>query len=148
MLGPLGETQVDVETDDGVVQIGAADVPDVVDDSFPIPSDLQVQISSQEGAVAGFSGVTELAFGDLVDFYESALPAAGYESELGRFVDGVVAVFDFSGPAGEGQVADLDRTWRRPQRPRDVHGALMDERSPARAGKRSMPSCVRISPMR
>lgn len=105
VLGPLGQTQVDVETDDGAVQIGAAAVPDVVDDAFPIPSDLQVQISSQEGDVAGFSGVSQLTFDDLVDFYETTLPAAGYEAELGRFVDGVVAVFDFSGRDGEGQVA-------------------------------------------
>ena len=105
VLGPLGDTQVDVETDDGGVQIGEASVPDTVDDSFPLPADLAVQIASEAGAVSGFSGVSQLSFGELVDFYETELPAADYRSTRSRFVDDVVAVFDFEGSAGTGQVA-------------------------------------------
>ena len=105
VLGPLGETQIDVETEDGGVQIGSASVPDAVDDAFPLPDDLVVQIASESGAVSGFSGVSQLSFAELVEFYEIALPAAGYESTRSRFVDDVVAVFDFEGPAGDGQVA-------------------------------------------
>jgi len=105
VLGPLGETEVEFETEDGVVQIGAADVPDVVPNDFPIPDGLEIQISSQTGATAGFSGVTELSFSDLVAFYDLELEAAGYVSTQTRLVDGVVAVYEFEGTEGSGNVA-------------------------------------------
>jgi hypothetical protein len=105
VFGPLGETEADFETEEGVVQIGSADVPDAVADSFPIPIDVDVQLSSQEGTQAGFSGVTDMTFAELVTFYEDELPAAGYEVERSRFVDDVVAVYDFEGPDGSGQLA-------------------------------------------
>ncbi len=105
VFGPLGETEAEFETEDGVVQIGAADVPDAVADSFPIPDGIEVQLSSQVGAEAGFSGVTDMSFDELVTFYEMELPAAGYEFDRSQFVDGVVAVYDFEGPDGSGQLA-------------------------------------------
>ncbi len=105
VLGPLGETEAEFTTDDGVVQVGAAEVPASVDPSFPLPADLLVQIASSTGSDAGFSGVSAQSFADLVDFYESALPAAGYIADRSQFVDGVVAVLDFDGPDGSGQVA-------------------------------------------
>jgi hypothetical protein len=105
VLGPLGETEVEFETDDGAVQIGAAEVPAAVADNFPIPDDLMVQIASQAGDDAGFSGVTELTFEELVAFYDIELDTAGYESSRTRWVDGVVAVYEFGGPEGTGSVA-------------------------------------------
>lgn len=105
VLGPLGATDAEFETDDGLIQIGSADVPDAVADSFPIPDDVDVQLASQTGTQAGFNGVTDLTFVELVSFYENELPAAGYEVERSSFVDGVVAVFDFEGADGSGQLA-------------------------------------------
>ena len=105
MLGPLGETEAEFATEDGVVQVGAAEVPAAVAPSFPLPDDLVVQIASSTGSNSGFSGVSERSFDDLVEFYGSALPAAGYVADRSQFVDGVVAVIDFDGPDGTGQVA-------------------------------------------
>ena len=105
VLGPLGETDAEFETEDGLVQIGSAEVPDAVADSFPLPDGIEVQLSSQAGAQAGFSGVTDRSFDELVAFYELELPAAGYDFDRSQFVDGVVAVYDFEGPDGSGQLA-------------------------------------------
>jgi hypothetical protein len=105
VLGPLGETEAEFETENGLVQVGSADVPDVVASSFPLPDDIDVQLASSTSEQAGFSGVTQLGFAELVGFYDIELPAAGYESTRSRFVDGVVAVYDFDGPDGAGQVA-------------------------------------------
>ena len=105
VLGPLGETDVVVETEDGSVQIGSAAVPESIDGQFPLPDDFDVQIASEEGEVSGLSGVSSLSFEDLVDFYAAELPAAGYAVDAGQFVEGVVAVYDFAGSQGAGQLA-------------------------------------------
>lgn len=105
VLGPLGETELEVETDDGLVQIGVAEVPDNVAPSFPIPDDLVVQIASASGSNAGFSGVSELSFDELREFYEEQLTAAGYEWTQEQLVDGVVVVYSFDGSDGAGDVA-------------------------------------------
>lgn len=104
-LGPLGETEVELTTDEGNVQIGSADVPDQVPESFPIPDDLVVRLASETDEAAGFSGSTALDFDAVVVFYEEGLEAAGYEVEQRQFIDGTVAVFAFSGPEGRGDVA-------------------------------------------
>jgi hypothetical protein len=105
VLGPIGSTNVEFETDEGRVQIGAADVPVGVASSFPVPDDLVVQIASEQDGESGFSGVSQRSFDELVELYEVGLPAAGYEAERSRFVDGVVAVIEFAGADGSGQVA-------------------------------------------
>jgi len=105
VLGPLGQTDAEFETEDGAISIGDADVPDAVSASFPLPEGLDVQLASQAGGAAGFSGVTDLDFDDLLAFYDSEFPAAGYESKRSQFVDGVIAVSDFDGLDGSGQVA-------------------------------------------
>jgi hypothetical protein len=105
VLGPLGETEVEIETENGVIQIGVAEVPASVASTFPLPEDLTVQIASEDGDASGFSGVSQLLFDELIDFYEVSLAEAGYEVERSQFVADVVAVFDFTGPDGSGQVA-------------------------------------------
>ena len=76
------------------VPVGVADVPESVASTFPLPDDLIVQISSEEGDVSGFSGVSQLSFADLIDLYENGLPDAGYEVERLQFVADVFAVLD------------------------------------------------------
>ena len=105
VLGPIGQTDLEFETEDGAVQIGEAEVPEEVSSSFPVPPDLVVQISSTSGSDAGFSGVSELSFDDLVEFFNSELPPAGYTISEDQLVAGVVAVYDFDGPDGNGQIA-------------------------------------------
>ena len=105
VLGPLGQTDAEFETEGGGVSVGDAEVPDAVSASFPVPDGLDVQLASQVGDAAGFSGVTDLGFDALVAFYDTEFPAAGYESTRSQFVDGVIAVYDFDGPDGSGQVA-------------------------------------------
>ena len=105
VLGPIGKTDIEYETEDGVVQIGVAEVPEEVSSSFPLPPDLDVQISSTSGSDAGFSGVSELSFDDLVEFFNTELPLAGYTISEDQLVAGVVAVYEFDGPDGNGQIA-------------------------------------------
>lgn len=104
-LGPLGETEVELATGEGNVQIGSADVPGQVPESFPLPDDFDVKLASETDEAAGFSGSTALGFDAVVVFYEEGLADAGYEVEQRQFIDGTVAVFAFSGPEGRGDVA-------------------------------------------
>lgn len=105
VLGPLGDTDAQFETEDGLVQVGDADVPDAIARSFPIPDGLDVQLSSSAGPQSGLSGVIDMSFDELVKFYETTLAPAGFDHERSQFVEGVVAVFDFEGPDGSGQLA-------------------------------------------
>jgi hypothetical protein len=104
-LGPLGETDVDVETDAGTVQIGTADVPAGVDPEFPLPDDLDVQLASETPTDLGFSGVTSIGIDALVDFYANELPLAGYTVTGTQLIEGVLGVFTFEGRGQFGQVA-------------------------------------------
>ena len=103
-LGPLGETDAEFETDEGGFAIGDAEVPALVAAGFPLTDDLDVQLASESTGAAGFNGVSQIPFDELVEFYASALPAAGYTASRTQFVDGVVAVFEFDGPDGNGEV--------------------------------------------
>lgn len=105
VLGPLGSTEVEITSDQGVVQIGVADLPDIVPDTFPVPDDLVVQLSSEIEEEAGFSGVTQLDFGELVTFYADELLAAGFAITDEQIVEDTVAVYTFEGSNGRGSVA-------------------------------------------
>jgi hypothetical protein len=105
VLGPLGSTEIEIDTDDGSVQIGAGEVPDIVPDEFPVPDGFVVQLATDVGDQAGFSGTSQLGFDELVELYRTGLPEAGYEVTEGQFIDGRVAVFGFDGRDGAGQVA-------------------------------------------
>lgn len=104
VLGPLGSTEIELDTGDGTVQIGAADVPDLIPAAFPRPADLVVQIASGTEASAGFTGVSRLEFDELVQLYREGLLAAGYELLDDTVTPGSLAVFAFDGPDSSGDV--------------------------------------------
>lgn len=103
--GPLDEADIEIETDEGTIQIGEADVPDGVDAAFPLPDDFEVQLSSATEDQFGFSGVTALSLDDLKAFYSEGLVAAGYDVSATQEVEGVLAVYSFEADGVEGDVA-------------------------------------------
>lgn len=103
-LGPLGETKLRFETDDGSVQIGGGDVPAVIAPTFPVPDDLVVLLASEAGTDAGFNGTTTLGVDELVAMYLDELPAAGFEILSQEGEPGSFTLIDFTGPDGGGQV--------------------------------------------
>lgn len=104
VLGPLGSTEVELDTGDGTVQIGAGDVPDLIPVAFPQPDDLVVQIASDTDGSAGYSGVSRIGFDDLLQLYRDGLPAAGYDLIDDTVTAGSLAVLAFDGPDGSGEV--------------------------------------------
>lgn len=94
-----------METDEGTIQIGQAVVPDGVSDSFPIPPDLVVELSSATATDFGFSGVSSLSIAELAAFYEEGLAAAGYEITQRQEIAGVLSVYTFEREIEMGQVA-------------------------------------------
>lgn len=103
-FGRLGETEAEFETDEGEVQIGSGDVPGGAAE-FPVPDDLEVQLASETQTDLGFSGVTAMAFDELVSFYEEGIPAAGFEILGTDVTPDVFAVFTFESETQVGQVA-------------------------------------------
>ena len=103
-FGPLGETDAEFETEDGTLQIGSGDVPEVAA-AFPVPEDLDVQLANETQTDVGFSGVTAMEFAELIAFYEEGLPAAGFEILSADVTDDVFAVFTFESETQVGQVA-------------------------------------------
>lgn len=103
--GPLGSIEIRVETDSGTVQIGSGSVPERLPPEFPLPSDFVVQLASETAVDLGFSGTTEWSFGDLIELYETGLPAAGYVVESIERRGSDFAVIEFSNDVGVGQVA-------------------------------------------
>jgi hypothetical protein len=106
-LGPLSDPDLDVEieTDEGTVQIGDAEVPAGLDPAFPLPDDLGVQLASETTTDIGFSGTTAQSIGELTEFYATELPRSGYTITETQIVEGVLAVFTFEGRDRFGQVA-------------------------------------------
>lgn len=105
VLGPLGQSTVVIETEDGSLQIGAGTVPDVVSAEFPVPDDLVIELSSSAGGDAGFSGRSDSTLDELADFYATELPLRGFVVVDEQVVDGTVVVYEFDGPSGQGSVA-------------------------------------------
>ena len=103
-FGELGETDAVITGDRGTLQIGDVDLPASLAADFPLPDDLAVVLASEVDDSLGFTGSTALGFDDAVGLYRAGLPAAGYVVEAGQFIDGVVAVFAFDGPNGNGDV--------------------------------------------
>lgn len=104
-LGPLGSTDREIETDDGLVDIGDAELPASLPEEFPVPDDFEVQLATDVGDQSGFSGVTALELKELADFYRTELDAQGYTVDEIQSIDGVLVVLGFDGDGGRGQVA-------------------------------------------
>lgn len=102
--GPLGSTELRVETDAGTVQIGAGSVPERLAADFPLPPDLDVQLASETATDLGFSGDSALPFAELVELFETGLPEAGYVVESTNVRAGDFAVIAFSSGDGVGEV--------------------------------------------
>ena len=110
-LGPLGSTELDVDTGEGTVQLGDADVPGLAG-AFPIPDGLDIQLASETATDAGFSGVIEGSVATLADFYARGLQPAGFaiitEQRLPEGAadeDLSAVVFAFESDDQEGSVA-------------------------------------------
>lgn len=104
VLGPIGSVDLDLSTDEGSVQIGDAEVPPLIPADFPLPDDLTVQVATEAGEQAGFSGVTDLELDELVDLYRTGLVAIGYEI-IDEQVTGAFAVFRFASDGANGEIA-------------------------------------------
>lgn len=102
--GPIGSTELEIETDEGTVQIGGGDVPAGAD-AFPLPDDFVLQLGSETETDLGFSGTTALGFAELVDFYDAGLVFAGYEITRRQVQGETFAVFEFESADQVGQVA-------------------------------------------
>lgn len=102
--GPLGSTELRIETDAGTVQIGTGVVSERLGPEFPVPSDLEVQLASETVVDLGFSGTTAGTFDELVDLYQRGLPAAGFVIVSFDRRDGF-GLFEFTDDSGAGQVA-------------------------------------------
>lgn len=102
-LGPLGETEIELETDDGTVQIGTGEVPAGAAD-VPLPDDFTVQLSTETDTDLGVAGTTTMGFDDLVTFYDESLPGAGFEITDRTVQPGVFAQFTIEAPGRSGDV--------------------------------------------
>jgi hypothetical protein len=104
--GPLGSTELRIDTDAGTVQIGAGEVPERLGPLFPLPPDLEVELASETAVDLGFSGTTAAAFDELVELYRVGLPAAGFTIVSFDRRGSEFGVFEFAdGDQGTGQVA-------------------------------------------
>jgi hypothetical protein len=103
-LGPLGETEVQFETDEGSVEIGDASIPAAAE-AFPVPDDFAVLISSETATDLGFSGESMLVLDELVAFYDVELEEAGFTVVGRRVSPGAFAVYDIERSGQVGQVA-------------------------------------------
>ena len=104
-LGPLEDNDLDIETDEGLLQIGNAEVPPGLPAAFPLPADLSIQLATETATDLGFSGTTPSAFDELAAFYATELPTAGYAITSTETVEGVFVSYVFDGADGTGQVA-------------------------------------------
>lgn len=102
--GPLGETELDLDTGDGSIQIGNADLPVSAAD-FPVPDDIDLQLASETAEASGFSGTSQRSVEELADFYRAALPEAGFTVIEERTPTATVVLIEFEGSSASGDVA-------------------------------------------
>ena len=103
-VGPLGGTELTLQTDDGSIQIGGGVVPASADD-FPLPDDYELELASETSGATGFSGFSQLSVEALADFFRASLPAAGYEIVDDNAPTASVVLIGFQGPDTEGDLA-------------------------------------------
>jgi hypothetical protein len=112
VLGPLGSNEVQIDTDEGSVQIGSGTIPPTAA-AVPAPADLRVELATEASGSAGYSGTSQQSVAELGDFYAAALPAAGFEitedrpAGSSRFIafrrdDGVGQIAISEEPGGSG----------------------------------------------
>lgn len=106
-LGPLGSTELDVDTGAGTVQLGDADIPDLAAE-LPVPVGLDVQLASETETDAGFTGVAPGSVNELGTFYRDALPERGFtitsETGDGDGDDAALVVLSFESNTKLGSV--------------------------------------------
>lgn len=103
--GPLGSTELRIDTGAGTVQIGSGSVPERLGPDFPLPTDFVVQLVSETATDLGFSGTTDWEFDELIALYTAGLPAAGYAVGTTDERGTEFALFEFSADSGFGNVA-------------------------------------------
>ena len=102
--GPLGSTVVDLDTDEGSVQIGEGEVPESMSD-LPLPEGLRIELASSTTEDAGFSGVATQSVGELAAFFRERLPNAGYRIVSDEAPTATVVLLGFEGEDGSGDLA-------------------------------------------
>ena len=105
--GPLGSTVLDLDTDEGSVQIGEGEVPESMS-GLPQPDGLRVELASSTTEAAGFSAVATQSVGELADFYRQQLVDAGYRIVGDEAPTSKVVLLRFEGDDGSGDVALSD----------------------------------------
>lgn len=103
-LGPLDGNDLEVETEDGTVQIGNAELPGGLDSTFPLPDGLAIDLASETSTDLGFSGTTSASLDDLADFFAAELPAAGYDISSTQVLEETFVAYAFDGSDGVGQI--------------------------------------------
>ncbi len=102
--GRLGETELDLDSEDGSIQIGSAELP-VAAAGFPVPGDIDLQLASETAAASGFSGTSQLSVDDLAEFYRTSLPDAGFTVIEERAPTPTVVLIEFEGASARGDIA-------------------------------------------
>lgn len=103
-LGPLGSTELDVRTDDGRVQIGTADMPELAS-TVPVPDGLVLLLASERDGSASYSGEAPQGVDDLADLYRRALQESGFEIVAVDRPTAGIAVVSFTGSSIDGELA-------------------------------------------
>lgn len=102
--GPLGETELQIETDDGELQIGGGEIPESAS-AFPLPDDFELQLASETSTATGFSGVSAQPVDELADFFRASLPAAGFDITDDSAPTPAIVTLAFTGTDSEGDLA-------------------------------------------
>ncbi len=104
-LGPLGETERVIETNEGEISIGTGEVPEEVEEALPLPDDFEVQLASDTATDLGFSGTTASSLEELTEMYDLAFADESYTLEDRQEIPGTIVVYEISSASASGQVA-------------------------------------------
>ncbi|MCU0261207.1 MAG: hypothetical protein MUE78_09330 [Ilumatobacteraceae bacterium] len=102
--GPLGSTRLDIETDEGSMQIGGGEIPSSAA-GFPLPAGFELQLSSETDDATGFSGVVASSVDEVAGFFRQELPVAGFDIVDDQAPTPAVVLIRFSSDDDDGEVA-------------------------------------------
>lgn len=102
--GPLGQTRLDIDTEEGSLQIGVGEIPDSAAE-FPLPADMVVELASETSDATGFSGTSQGSVDDLAEFYRTSLPEAGFSVIEEQMPTPTVVLIEFEGASARGDLA-------------------------------------------